>query len=1126
MESLQKDIQALGNIGQQITSTRDFETIFLKLHQSVSSLMDAETFGVRIYNPDKNEVDVKYEFDKDVRCEPFSFSMENDNNFSVWCIKNGKEIYINDITKEYKKYVKEIVVIQGEMPQSLIFCPMIMNEKVIGVITVQSYEKKQYTPNHLNIIRTLSSYAAIALENARLYEDMETEVKMRTSEVIKQKTELENSHKNIQLLSKIGQQITSSLSVETIIETVYQNVNELMDASSFWIGIYNEEEQRLNYPLGKEKGKTLPFAFYNLSDDKWLPVWSFKNQKEIMVNDYINEYGNYITNFSPPVPIAGDVPESSIWCPLISKDKKTLGILTVQSFNKHAYSDYQLSIVRSLAIFTSIAIENALLHENVENEVKKRTKEIIKQKEKLEVSYKKIRVLDDIGQQLTSIHDFETIFTKVHQSVNRLMDAECFGIRIYNPDKNEVEVKYEFDKGVRSAPIFFSMENENNFSVWCIKNRKEIFINDNINEYKQYVNEIVVVQGEMAQSLIFCPMIVKDKVIGVLTAQSYKKNKYTSDHLNIIRTLASYAAIAIENARLYENMEAEVKMRTSEVIAQKIQIEKSHKNLSLLSKIGQQITSTLNLETVLNVVYENVNKLMDANAFLIGYYNRETETIDMKLGIEKGEVIPFHGWTMKDKNRLAVWCVDNKKEIFIEDYQKDFNKYIPNIDVPKPVAGKLPESVIYLPLIVEEKIVGIMTVQSFKKCAYTTYDLELARTLASYVAVALNNSEAYKQLDFAKQEVEKLSIVASKSQNTVIICNADLELEWANDSFTHTYKCTLEEFKKVNGSTLPEISGHPGIKKIIDECLSKKEGATYEAKSLIDGKELYFQTSVSPVFDEQGKLLNIVLIDTDITERRKAALEIEQKNKDITDSINYAKKIQQAILPSYEQFNSLFPNSFILFKPKDIVAGDFYWMQEINNMVFIAAADCTGHGVPGAMVSVVCSNALNRAVKEFHLTDTGKILDKVTDLIIETFEKSAADVKDGMDISLLAINKDTEQIQWSGAYNVLWYFQNKELHEITADKQPIGKSDYRKAFTTHKIDYKPSTTFYLFTDGYADQFGGAKGKKFKYKQLEEKLIANCEKELEVQKESLNTAFENWKGDLEQVDDVTIIGIRI
>jgi transcriptional regulator with GAF, ATPase, and Fis domain/serine phosphatase RsbU (regulator of sigma subunit) len=1017
-------------------------------------------------------------------------------------------------------------VIQGEMTQSLIFCPMIMNEKVIGVITVQSYKKNQYTDNHLNIIRTLASYAAIALENARLYEHMEAEVKIRTSEISKQKSEIENAKKNIELLSKIGQQITSSLSVEKIIETVYKNVNQLMDASSFWIGIYNRTEQRLDYPLGKEKGKNLPFAYYNLSDDKWLPVWAFKNQKEVIVNDYINEYNNYISGFSPPVPIVGDMPESSIWCPLISKDKKTLGVLTVQSFNKHAYSEYQVSIVRNLAVFTSIAIENALLHENVEKEVKNRTKEIIKQKEKLEISYKKIKVLDEIGQQLTSIHDFETIFSKLHQSVNRLMDAECFGIRIYNTDKNEIEIKYEFDKGIRSEPISFSMDNENNFSVWCIKNKKEIFINDNINEHKHYVKEIIVIQGEMSQSLIFCPMIVKDKVIGVLTAQSYEKNRYTTDHLNIIRTLASYAAIAIENARLYENMEAEVKMRTSEIIKQKVEIEKSHKSLSILSKIGRYVASTLDLETVLNVVYENVNKLMDANTFLIGYYNRDTEIIEMKLGMEKGEVIPFHGWDMNDKNKLAVWCVDNKKEVIINQYKKDFNKYIPGIDVPKAVVGKLPESVIYIPLTVEDKIIGIMTVQSFKKNAYTNYDVEMARTLASYVAVALNNSEAYKQLSLAKQEVEKLSIVASKSQNTVVICNGDLELEWANDAFTHHYKCSLADFKKERGNTILEASSYPEIKKVLNECLRKKEGTAYEAKSIIKEKEMYFQTTISPIFDEQGKLLNIVLIDADITERKKAALEIEQKNKDITDSINYAKKIQQAILPSDEQLRVIFPELFILYKPKDIVAGDFYWMQQINKTVFIAAADCTGHGVPGAMVSVVCSNALNRAVKEFHLSDTGKILDKVTDLIIETFEKSTTDVKDGMDISLLAINAESKQIQWSGAYNVLWYFQDKKLHEITADKQPIGKSDHRKPFKTHKIKYQQGTTFYLFTDGYADQFGGPKGKKFKYKQLEEKLRINWDKELEEQKEYLNTAFETWKGNLEQVDDVTVVGIRI
>jgi hypothetical protein len=211
--------------------------------------------------------------------------------------------------------------------------------------------------------------------------------------------------------------------------------------------------------------------------------------------------------------------------------------------------------------------------------------------------------------------------------------------------------------------------------------------------------------------------------------------------------------------------------------------------------------------------------------------------------------------------------------------------------------------------------------------------------------------------------------------------------------------------------------------------------------------------------------------------------------------------------------------------------------KEEGVTIFIAAADCTGHGVPGAMVSVVCSNALNRAVKEFELRNTGKILDKVTDLVLETFEKSASDVKDGMDISLLKIdflqnqegNLIPDCIEWSGANNPLWYSQNQEMQEITADKQPIGKNDNRKPFTTHYINCKPQNTeryFYLFTDGYADQFGGEKGKKFKYKPFKELLLSINKNPMEKQKTIISETIVNWKGDLEQVDDICVIGIKI
>ena len=253
---------------------------------------------------------------------------------------------------------------------------------------------------------------------------------------------------------------------------------------------------------------------------------------------------------------------------------------------------------------------------------------------------------------------------------------------------------------------------------------------------------------------------------------------------------------------------------------------------------------------------------------------------------------------------------------------------------------------------------------------------------------------------------------------------------------------------------------------------------------------------------------------------------VEEKQKEIIESITYAKRLQEAILPPQEFIDVHIPNNFILYKPKDLVAGDFYWAEKVNDLFFIAAADSTGHGVPGAMVSVVCSNALNRTVKEFKLTETGKILDKTRELVLETFEKSTSEVKDGMDISLLCIKSKNKSIFWSGANNPLWYIQDNQLKEIKADKQPIGKTEYPKPFTTHQIEYKENTTFYLFTDGFADQFGGPNGKKFKYKQFSDLLLKHTDLSQVEQSEIINKVFTLWKGDLEQVDDVCVIGIKI
>lgn len=280
---------------------------------------------------------------------------------------------------------------------------------------------------------------------------------------------------------------------------------------------------------------------------------------------------------------------------------------------------------------------------------------------------------------------------------------------------------------------------------------------------------------------------------------------------------------------------------------------------------------------------------------------------------------------------------------------------------------------------------------------------------------------------------------------------------------------------------------------------------------------------------------------------------VESAHQEIKDSITYAKRIQSAILPTNKVVKEYLKESFILYKPKDVVAGDFYWMESVSSsrhsgldpessqkdnetlkdeiadtpkdVVLFAAADCTGHGVPGAMVSVVCNNALNRAVREYGLTEPGKILDKTREIVIEEFEKSDENVRDGMDIALCSLEGNT--LKYAGAHNPLWIVRNGEILETKADKQPIGRLfDKLTSYTTHTIELIKGDSIYIFSDGYADQFGGEKGKKFKTKAFRELLLSIQENSMEQQKEIINDNFENWKGELEQIDDVCVIGVRV
>jgi ligand-binding sensor domain-containing protein len=253
--------------------------------------------------------------------------------------------------------------------------------------------------------------------------------------------------------------------------------------------------------------------------------------------------------------------------------------------------------------------------------------------------------------------------------------------------------------------------------------------------------------------------------------------------------------------------------------------------------------------------------------------------------------------------------------------------------------------------------------------------------------------------------------------------------------------------------------------------------------------------------------------------------ELASKNKNITDSIRYAKRIQIAILP----FEIPYPDTFIFFKPKDIVSGDFYWLLNEGGYEFMAAVDCTGHGVPGAFMSIIGHILLNKIVKEYKILKPGEILDALNYEIIETLHNQpdqSFSVNDGMDISIVCYEPATHKLNFAGAFNPIYIVRNGEIIEHPANRYSIGRhTGPDKKFSNNEIAIETNDMLYLFSDGYEDQFGGERGKKFKAQGMKDLFIKIANRPTDNQKQIIDQTFENWKGDLEQIDDVLVIGRR-
>lgn len=494
----------------------------------------------------------------------------------------------------------------------------------------------------------------------------------------------------------------------------------------------------------------------------------------------------------------------------------------------------------------------------------------------------------------------------------------------------------------------------------------------------------------------------------------YRSKQRTNHKLNKVNADLDLSVEELNNAN-----EA-IQQQQEELRAQHAYLEESYKNIQLLTNIGQEITASLNLNQVLFTIYNHVNKLMDATIFGIGIYYAKRQIIDFRLAMERGQRYKPYSRSMADKKQFAVACIEQKQAIRSGNIRKEYPEFVKSFDINTQLEdgsiAEMPCSAIYLPLLLENEAVGLISVQSFQKDAYTEHHFNLLQNLSMYVSIAIGNAQIFEQLD--------------------------------------------------------------------------------------------------------------------------------KKNQDITASITYAQRIQKAILPTKRKLKKNLHDYFVLFKPRDIVSGDFYWMESTENKIFIAVADCTGHGVPGAFMTILGSQALTNIIIHSKIHNPEKILTHLDLILHNTLHTEDTQVRDGMDMALCVIDKTQQTMQFVGAKTPLLVVQNGEAKEIKGNMNGINEHHKKSAhiqLTVHNIDLSMPTTFYLYSDGYQDQFGGAHGRKFMKKRFRQLLSGLAtEQDMSQQKKELEKSLNEWmsaestgitsenqepNGKQKQIDDILVMGIK-
>ncbi|HAA17757.1 MAG TPA: hypothetical protein DCP28_02895 [Cytophagales bacterium] len=756
-------------------------------------------------------------------------------------------------------------------------------------------------------------------------------------------------------------------------------------------------------------------------------------------------------------------------------------------------------------------------------EVAAQNEEIVQQRDQLQLAYENVEQLGQMGKALAAAQSMEGLLTTFIREVGQLVDAGKVGIALYREEEQDLFFPYTLEDGEWFRDGRVSLQDTDRMAVKCFLEQKGIRTGDYIGEYQLDLNTHRPIMGKQySRSIIYLPVTHQHKRLGVLTVQSNDKYVYQDYHMSLLQNLAVYVAIAVENIRTLQQME----------------------NLSLVAR------ETTNLV----VITEPNGKIL--------WYNRSFQETYAHLRIE--EYLQKHG-----RNMLPFVGSDRAMEAYQRLLQtKDTQTTIMKDRLKVP--GKTSWWYLTASPVLDDQ-------GEIKKIIGVGSEITELRETQEQMQLLTDRLATINQIDKALLQSESLDQILETSTGALMkglkASRVDIALfDWPQREFMLQGVIDLTEgtsalhngkrlpLHEFNGLTLLQDNNHYQIDDLYsvvsptytEKLLLAEEHQSYlsyplMAKDVLIGALTVCFQAPSPFTHEvldiiqevaSGVGLSIAHFRLQDDLKRNHQL-LAEKNQDVVDSIAYAEKIQKSVLQSESSLTTILPKHFLLSKARDMVSGDFYWVEEHQNRIYVAVADCTGHGVPGALMSVICSNSLSESLHS-GVESTGELLEKARDRVIQRLSNSGGELTDGMDISLCAFDFQQQTLQWSGAYNPLLIInaQRKETpegalalegspgaFEFKGDRQPIGLSEQMQPFTTHDVPLLTGDSVYLFTDGFQDQFGTT-GKKYLTKRFRNFLHEISALPLQEQKKRLEQELAHWKGDQHQTDDVLVVGLRI